>query len=289
MVDGIALQVMGKVVRVVPTGGGAEELRRAVETAWDRCIELAVDAGQASTSPDVEVEVFLDQDAEVVAAAKARGAVAGSTELQVMDALTTRLVQEGLKLQVGDRWLLHACALADRETGATVVLVARSGTGKTTASRTLAQDWGYVTDETSVIERDGTMTNFPKPLSLLVDGRRPKQQLSPTELGMSPAPARPWLAAVGLLSRDPEVEGVRVEQVPMVEALVELAEQTSSLHLLEQPLQTVAHLLSERGGLRRLVYAESSDLAPVLAEWLADARPLATARPETANPETVNA
>lgn len=270
MTEGIALLVMGRVVRVVPGGGGAAKVRRGVEAAWDRCVALAADV--SSETAEVVVEVVLDEDPDVVAEARGRGAVAESTELRAMDALTTRLVQEGLKLVVGDRWLLHAAALADPETGATVVLVARSGTGKTTASRTLAQEWGYVTDETAVIERDGTMTCFPKPLSLLVDGTRPKRQVSPTELEMREAPARPWLAAVGLLARDPEADGVRVEQVPMTEALVELAEQTSSLHLLETPLQTVAEMLTERGGLRRLVYAESADLAPVLAEWLAGAR-----------------
>lgn len=266
----MALQVMGRDVLLEISGSGRAALVAAVERAWDRCLVAAGEAGE----PQVVVEALLDDDATVVSDARTRGAVAGATELAVLDALTTRLVQEGLKLLVGDRWLLHACAVADTTTGATVVLVAPSGTGKTTASRTLAQRWGYVTDETAVIEWDGSITPFPKPLSLLVDGRRPKKQVSPTELGMLEGPEKPWLAAVGLLSRDPDAEGVRVEEVPMVEALAELAEQTSSLHLADKPLRTVAGTLAARGGLRRLVYAESADLVPVVEEWLAAARPV---------------
>ena len=271
MTDRIAVDVMGRGVLLELSGSDAVALREQIETAWDRC--LALQDVDPAVEPDAVVEVVLDADADVVTEARGRGAVAATTELRVMDALTTRLVQEGLQLLVGDRWLLHACAVADVESGATVVLVAPSGTGKTTASRTLAQRWGYVTDETAVVERDGSITPFPKPLSLLVDGRRPKRQVSPTELGMQVGPEKPWLAAVGLLSRDPDAEGVRVEEVPMVEALAELAEQTSSLHLLEKPLHTVADLLSARGGLRRLVYAESADLEPVVEQWLAAARP----------------
>ena len=268
MAERITVRVMDRSIGLDLSGSGAAGLKDAVETAWDRCLVPS----PGTYEPDTVIRVVLDDDADVVAEASRDGAVAGATELQVMDALTTRVVQEGLRLLVGDRWLLHACALADPETGATVVLVAPSGTGKTTASRILAQRWGYVTDETAVIERDGTMRTFPKPLSLLVDGRRPKRQVSPSELGMQPAPEKPWLAAVGLLARDPDAEGVRVEDVPMVEALAALAEQTSSLHLVAQPLHTVAGMLTERGGLRRLVYAEAEELEPVVQEWLASAR-----------------
>lgn len=265
------LDVMGVPVELTLTGAGMDELVGAVDDTWRRCIALADGAGVVGADATRRVSVVLDPDASVVAAARAEDAVAGTTLLVVMDELTTRLVREGLEQVVGDRWLLHACALADPASGATVVLVAASGTGKTTASRTLSSTLGYVTDETAVVERDGTMTPFPKPLSLLVDGTRPKRQVSPDELSMLESPAAPWLARVALLSRDPDATEVRVEEVPTVEALAFLAEQTSSLHLLESPLSTVAQILHARGGLRRLVYAESADLAPVLAGWVADA------------------
>lgn len=266
MVSELTLDVMGVRVVLELGGSGVDTLRGCVERAWDRC--LLPDAEEADAA---RVEVVLDEDAAVLGEARARGAVSGATEIDVMDELTTRLVREGLEALVGDRLLLHACALADPTTGATVVLVAPSGTGKTTASRTLARTFGYVTDETAVIERDGSITPFPKPLSLLVDGRRPKRQVSPTELDMLPSPAAPWLAKVALLARSQDAVGVSVEPVPVAEGLAQLAEQTSSLHLLADPLASVVALLEARGGLERLVYAECEELVPVVRGWLKDA------------------
>lgn len=271
MVDERVLDVMGKPMRLTLEGSGVVDLGTAIDRAWERCL---MPAGTSQPTGMTSVRVVLDEDATLVAQARKDGAVAGVTELVVMDELTTRLVHEGLEQLVGDRWLLHACALADPTTGACVVLVAPSGTGKTTASRTLARTLGYVTDETAVIERDGSMVPFPKPLSLLVDGTRPKQQVAPGDLDMLPSHPAPWLARVALLARDPEATEVRAEHVPTVEALAFLAEQTSSLHLIERPLESVAAILNARGGLLRLVYAESADLAPLVAGWLAEARPM---------------
>lgn len=283
------LDVMGKPMRLTLEGSEVADLGAAIDRAWERSL-LPADASSSSgaapadESEPVTVRVVLDADDAVVTQARSEGAVAGTTELVVMDELTTRLVHEGLEQLVGDRWLLHACALADPVTGACVVLVAPSGTGKTTASRTLARTLGYVTDETAVVERDGSMVPFPKPLSLLVDGTRPKRQVAPGDLEMLPSPPAPWLARVALLARDPEATEVRIEEVPTVEALAFLAEQTSSLHLLERPLETVASILHARGGLARLVYAESADLAPLVAGWLSEATPMA---PVTASPAPV--
>ena len=62
--------------------------------------------------------------------------------------------------------MLHACGLADRETGRVVALVAASGTGRTTASTSRAKTWGYVTDETVAIRDNVSVAPHPKPLSL---------------------------------------------------------------------------------------------------------------------------
>lgn len=263
----VRVVTMGLLVQLRLRGGRADELRREVLDAWDHCLVSAPEQ-TAELDPEVTLDVVLDDDPVVVAAAVADGAVAATALVPVMDELSTRVTHLGLERRVGHAWLLHACALADPATGATVVLVAPSGTGKTTAALTLGRELGYLTDETAVIGLDGRVTPFAKPLSLLVDGRRPKRQVSPSEVGLLRAPASAHLAAVALLQRDPEVEGVRVERVPMVEALSLLAEQTSSLHLLDRPLHTVAELLEARGGVRRLVYAEASDLLPVVRSWL---------------------
>lgn len=270
----VVLEAMGLLVHVWLGGSREPELRAEVEKAWSRCLVAEQRSGPsgADAAPAVEVQALLDEDLEVVAGARARGAVAGSDLVPVMDELSTRVTQACLEQKVGGAWLLHACALADPDSGATVVLVAASGTGKTTAALTLGRELGYLSDETAVIGLDGSVEPFAKPLSLLVDGRRPKRQVSPADVGLLPPPEKAHLVAVALLRRDPEVDGVRVEPVPTVEALPLLAEQTSSLHLLDRPLHTVAGLLDARGGARRLVYAEAADLLPVVREWL-DASP----------------
>lgn len=268
MDEPLVVQVMGVGVHLVTSGGREAEVALEIRQVWGRCLDLAGPA----VDPAVELEVCLDDDPEVVARAKARGAVAAGELVPLMDELSSRVTQLGLEQRVGQAWLLHACALVHPDTGATVLLVAASGTGKTTAARTLGRHFGYLTDETAVVEMDGSMTPYPKPLSLLVDGRRPKKQVAPDELGLLPVTRSAHLTAIALLQRDPKVEGVQVESVPTVEALALLAEQTSSLHLLDEPLQTVADLLHDRGGLRRLVYSESADLVPIVTKWMEDAR-----------------
>lgn len=263
----IALEAMGVGVGLRLRGERADELGDEVRAAWDRCLRADPEGAPVAT-----LDVWLDDDAEIIAEARRGGAVASTEITPLMDELSTRVTQAGLEELVGKAWLLHACALSHPETGATVVLVAPSGTGKTTAATTLGRRFGYLTDETAVVMRDGSVVPFPKPLSLLVDGKRPKKQVSPSDLGLGATPAAGRLVAVALLQRDPEADGVSVEAVPTVEALALLAEQTSSLHLLDNPLSTVAEFLRERGGARRLVYAECSELESVVADWMEEAR-----------------
>ena len=109
---------------------------------------------------------------------------------------------------------------------------------------------------------------YPKPLSVLVDGRGPKRQAvtRPSWASWRRPPA-PWLAAIALLDRTgsgaPSVEAVRT-----VEALPALAEQTSALQLLDRPLHLVAGHLARTGGLRRITYREADDLVPVVADLI---------------------
>lgn len=256
MPEPVRLRVLGAEAHVRCGGREADLLVREVRRAWERCL-VAPDAEPAEPELSLDLRLETDDDAAVRV---------------VVDGLTTQLTRDALALRVGELWLLHACAVADPGTGATIVLVAPSGTGKTTAARTLGQRWSYLTDETAAIDAEGRLTPYPKPLSLLVDGRRPKDQLSPSELGLLPAVEDPRLAAIALLDRDPDVVGVEVSEVPMVEGLALLAEQTSSLHLLPRPLHHVAGIVGRVGGLRRLRYAEAADLHDVVAELLGSPR-----------------
>ena len=215
--------------------------------------------------------MLLDSDPERVAAATGEGLIAGSDEPTVMEWLTARVTLEAIESQHGRMWMLHACGLADPVSGASVVLVAPSGTGKTTAARVLGRTFGYLSDETVAIGADGSIVAYPKPLSLLEGGVRPKRQRSPRELGLVEAPAAPVARGAGTAGptrrRDgAPAEGPVVTTVRTVDALPALAAQTSGLRLLPEPLHLMAGHLARTGGLRRISYDDAADLVPVVTD-----------------------
>lgn len=184
----------------------------------------------------------------------------------------------------GTRLLLHAAAVAD-DSGRALVLAAPSGTGKTTAAIALGRRWGYLTDETCVIDPSTRgIDPFPKPLSVLgPDGQRPKTQHGPDELGLlRPAPSR--VRILGVLQRrgagDQPVSaaeaGVAPPQLvplPLLEALQELIPQTSSLSSLPRGLVALIRLIEELGGAWGLRYTDQEQLI-ALAQRLFEAQEL---------------
>ena len=72
--------------------------------------------------------------------------------------LTTQVTVAGLQATAGVRLNLHAGGLAD-DRGRVLALVGPSGTGKTTATRTLAGRLGYLSDETVSMDAGGRV--FP--------------------------------------------------------------------------------------------------------------------------------
>jgi hypothetical protein len=117
-------------------------------------------------------------------------------------AVTTRAIDA----MAGEMVMLHAAALADPVSGRTAVLVAASGTGKTTASVTLGKTFAYLTDETAAITREGVVLPYRKPLSI-IDGSHLKKQIAPSELGLRSAGRQGQLAALLVIERDPEHQG----------------------------------------------------------------------------------
>ena len=225
----MTLDAIGAPVSLLIDGNGSEQLAQAVRSAWENCLRDTADA-----APSRVVRVFLDSDPERVAAATDDETIAGSDEHVVMEWLTARVTLEGIESQHGRLWMLHACGLADPASGATIVLVRPSGTGKTTAARILGRMFGYVSDETVAIDPDGSIVAYPKPLSLIEGGSQPKRQRSPRELGLVEAPRQPWLAAVAMLDRrdrggDSAVQAPAVTALRTVDALPALAAQTSAL------------------------------------------------------------
>ena len=115
----------------------------------------------------------------------------------MLASLSIDVTLAALEQRAGEVLMLHAAGLATDE-GRVVVLVGPSGRGKTTASRVLGRDFGYVSDESVGIEADGTVLPYRKPLSIIEDHDHLKAQRSPKELGLRPLPDRPLrVAALG--------------------------------------------------------------------------------------------
>jgi hypothetical protein len=273
---GVRLVALGVPVTVRFLGDGAGEAVEGFRDVWSWCL-AGPDSSEAASDP-VVIDVHLDDHPRVVPAANDAagqdGQQAAPSLPHLLDRLSSTITVEVIGRQAGRLLMLHACALAHPETGATVVMVGGSGAGKTTAARTLGTTLGYVTDETAGIGPDDSVVPYPKPLSLLRSGADTlKEQASPSTLGLIPPAVDPWVAAVVLLERDlaappdPQVEGVR-----HVRALAELAPHTSFLSRMETPLQRLASLLHESGGLRRVTYSEAADLEPVVKELLGRTR-----------------
>lgn len=176
--------------------------------------------------------------------------------------IVSQVTLSGIAGAAGKLMMFHAGGVSDPGSGRSIALVAASGTGKTTAVHALARSLGYLSDETVAVDPDSlTIRPYPKPLSLLgPDGRRPKSQHSPDDLGLLPAPVNPRLHRIAMLRRHPDASGVRIERLPLLEALQELAPQSSSLFRLERGVVALARILDRTGGLLRIEYRESSEL-----------------------------
>ncbi|QIK75229.1 hypothetical protein [Nocardioides piscis] len=164
--------------------------------------------------------------------------------------------------------MLHAAALADPVTGATAVLVAPSGTGKTTASTVLGRHLAYLTDETAGLTFDGAVLPYRKPLSIIESGHL-KAQRSPSDLGLVTSVQNCHLVALLVIERRPAHEGEPlVLELETVDALAALAPEASSLSRLDRPLQRLVTLIRHAGGVRHVTYSEAATLAPVIQALL---------------------
>lgn len=205
--------------------------------------------------------------------------VHGADVGELRDRLARVLTLHAIDARAGDLLLLHAAAVCEPSTGATVALVGASGSGKTTAARELGRTFGYVTDETLGVQDDGSVVPYPKPLSV-VQGGPAKEQLGPEVAGLRPTGrAAPWLAAVLLLDRDPALAAPRIEPVRVTDVVAPLFGQISYLSRRGRPLARLQRLVEATGGLRVLRYADARDLVPVVREVLGGSRPPVPAVP----------
>lgn len=247
---------------------------QAVERAWSRCLRSDHDAatGPAGSPEVVRIELDSPTSAETTVRAdpedtgghEPRRRFRSSSVANSLHLLSSNVTLTAIEAQRGRLLMLHACGLADPATGGVVALCGPSGMGKTTASRALARTFGYVTDETVAIDQRGSVTAYPKPLSIVQKGAI-KRQLSPDELELVRAPgAELSLSGLLLLSRMEEPTPVTIEPIELIDAIVELVPHVSYLDSLDLPLQYMRGVIEKVGGVRRVVYSDSAELADVL-------------------------
>lgn len=167
----------------------------------------------------------------------------------------------------GSALMLHAAGLSRGPRA--VALVGPSGTGKSTASRVLGRHFGYLSDETVVIEEDRRVAPYRKPVSVLVEhgSRWDKVELSPAELGLQ-TPDTAYVEALLVLERDPAHRVPSLTTLPLLDALVAVIPETSSLPMLDRPLQRLAEVAVRSGGPFVLRYAEIEDCVELVADLL---------------------
>ena len=247
----LSLSTMG--VRVVCRIGDVTTAR-AVRSAWRDA--ATADEDPRATGHDLSVGLDSAHD------------VHGRDLTELLHLLSPAVTQRAIAANRGELVMLHAAALADPDTGATAVLVAPSGTGKTTASTVLGRRFAYLSDETAAVGRDGEVLPYRKPLSVIEDGPF-KAQRSPSELGLLMTDRRCHLAALLVIERDPEHLGDPVvSRMHDVDAIAALAPQSSYLPSLERPLHRLAEVIAMAGGAHHVRYREAETLGEVVEQLL---------------------
>jgi hypothetical protein len=184
-----------------------------------------------------------------------------------------------------DRLHLHAAAVGPADAGA-ILLVAPSGVGKSTLAAALAlQGCWYLTDEMVSIDRSGNdLRGFPKPLSIrsgtveLLPGLRERCVALSTQRSLVPASsiasgirrhAQP--RAVVVLERADTPDEVRITELDIADAIVELTRQTMDFERFGSGgLEALARLCASAHCLR-VAATDPVSTARALLDHLADA------------------
>ena len=236
---------LGAAVTLRADTPATEALLPRLRRAWSWCLDPAPDAIDAG-----EVEVFDGADDEEA----------------MMQRLTQRVTQALLTARAGQLFLFHAAALCHPTTGATVVAIAPSGTGKTTLAAAMGRRYDYLTDETAGILDDGRIVAYPKPLSLRQSAPA-KVETSPDDLGLVRPAVAARLAAVVLLRREPDTRPVPdVLELPLLDGIAEMAPESSSLYVMQNPLRRLRDLLAPVEPVLQVTYADVSQLDGLVAE-----------------------
>ncbi|WP_426763943.1 hypothetical protein ACP3TD_15855 [Pseudarthrobacter sp. 1G09] len=265
--DLLRLQILG-VEFVVRWGEGLNQgQRQGMAAAWSRCTNVVREAPPLPAAP-ATVQPFSASVAYKASDRAVEEFELGALSLEELaENLTSRLTVAAILANAGKLTMLHACAVADPATGAVVALVAKSGTGKTTAASVLGKTYGYVTDETVAISPGGSVVPYPKPLSVKQGAGTPKRQVGPGDLELLEAPPGLQLSSLVLLDRVEAAEPVAplLRRVPLADAVMALIPDSSSQGEINQPLQSLCRLIGSVGGVWQVTYSEATDLQSALA------------------------
>lgn len=232
-----------------------------------------LDSADAAAVREAWCDALAPEGATPVASVTPRN---GGGRASMLMALSQQVTLAALEARSGQLWLVHAAGLALAD-GSVVMLIGPSGRGKTTASRALAKQFSYVSDESIGVASDGTVHAYRKPLSIIEEARRPKVERAPSRVGLMPLPtAQLHLAAIVLLDRraDGPTEPT-VQVLDLGEALEDLVSQSSQLPEMVDPLWTIGAHADRSGGVVRVAYREAESLAPII-ESLARRTAIAT-------------
>lgn len=204
--------------------------------------------------------------------ATAEGAVDDETPVVAsrgsMPALTQAITRALIQRRAGELLMLHAGAVCNARTGRSVAYIAGGGTGKTTLSVLLGQDYGYLSDETVGIE-PGSWRIYPyeKPLSLRTpEGGHPKSEHSPDSLGLKLPHPEPTLSTLIVMRRSIGTTTASISQPDFLDIVPELVPQTSAIVRLNRPLHMLADLAQAVGGIWLVEYAEGEQVL----DWVSD-------------------
>ena len=161
----------------------------------------------------------------------------------------------------GKLLMLHAGAVTD-EAGRTLAYVAPSGTGKSTLTRLLAREFGYVTDETVGIRVDTLeVLPYPKPVTFGPRGER-KREHAPDAIGLQHPAPNPVLVGLAVLDRR-DGAAPAFTALPLLDAIDRIVSETSSLSKLPRPLHALAGVIERVGAVTLVEYGEAGDIV----EW----------------------
>lgn len=246
-------------LRISVAGSGADAAAEEFSRAW----------GQLLVDDDVDVDRELTIDVEAADAGEPADAQVRASML-----ITLALIE----LNVGRGLLFHAAAATDSD-GRALLLVGPSGAGKTTAVAHLARATSYLTDETALVDEEGAVAGYPKPLSLVDHGAQTLRAAS--DLGLAVAsPARARVERVLIVDRSCGTPGRMpvTSRLSIAEGIVAVVPQLSGLSAHPSPLVALARLSRRVGGFERLQYSDVHDIDP-------EAGPPTT--PRLAEPELV--